>query len=194
LVVELRGEGVKIVKSENTKTKLRADLARLSTQKFLEIGTVQKFLNGDIKLDYETSKVIHSADKAISYIERFKENGVLITKSDHIIALLCIFSEDSMGTQILSDEFYEHTGELQAYLDSCKSSKYSGVHSAVEVMEFLGVSEFMQGNPYDVWYLLYNFFLLQSGISLILEDTDTPGSAMLLDMKYKVEAYANKLH
>lgn len=184
---------MKIVKSENTKIKLRADLARLSTQKFLEIGTVQQFLLGNLKLDYSTSKVIHNADKAVSYIERFKENGVLITKADHIIALLCIFSDDSMGTQILSEEFYEHTSELQAYLDDCEVSRYSGVQSAITVMEFLGVSEFMQGNPYDVWYLLYNFFLIQSGVSLILEDTDTPGSAMLYDMKYKVEAYANKL-
>lgn len=184
---------MKIVESKGVHLKLRADLARLSTDKFLDAATINSFMQGKIKLDFKTSKVIHTADKAIGYIERFKENGVLITRADQIIALLCVFSEDSMGAQILSEDFYEHTEELQERLDSCGDSNYHGVKSASVVMEFLGFSEFIQGSPFEVWFLLYNYFMMQSGVSLILEDTDTPGPSLLMDMKYKVDLYANKI-
>ncbi|MFF2798190.1 hypothetical protein [Lysinibacillus xylanilyticus] len=189
---------MKIVRLEGTRTgfKVRADLARLaarSSQQFLTYAIVVDFLKGKSKLDYELSKIIHTSDKSVLYIEKFIRNKVTIKKSDHIIALLCIFSEDSFGAKILADEFYDYVEELQDRLNECAEHNYNGVHSAVSIMDFLGHSDFLDGKPYDVWYLLYNLFLHKEGLCLILEDTDTPDSSLLFNMKYKIETYAEKL-
>lgn len=189
---------MKIVKTNGkaSSVKVRADLARLAargSQKFLSYSMVSEFLQGNSKLDYETSKVIYTADKSILYVEKFTHSRVAIKKTDHIIALLCIFSEDSFGARILSDEFYDYVSELQERLDECAEHNYNGVQSAVTVMDFLGYSDFLEGKPYDVWFLLYNLFLHKEGLCLILEDTDVPDAALLLTMKYKIENYATRL-
>lgn len=189
---------MKIVKTngEAVAMKVRADLAKLSikgSQQFLSYNIVKDFLKGKTKLDYEASKIIYNADKSLIYIERFVQQKVTIKKSDHIVALLCIFSEDSFGARILSEEFYDHIEELQDRLDECKEHNYHGVLSAVTVMDFLGFSSFLDGKPVDVWFLLYNFFLHQEGLALILEDTDTLDSTLLLSMKYKIESYADRI-
>lgn len=189
---------MKIVKANGKASgiKVRADLSRLASsgsQKFLSYSMVSEFLQGNSKLDYETSKVIYTSDKSILYIEKFTHSKVAIKKTDHIIALLCIFSEDSFGARILSDEFYDYVSELQERLDECAEHNYNGVLSAVTVMNFLGYSDFLQGKPYDVWFLLYNLFLHKEGLCLILEDTDVPNSSLLLNMKYKIENYASRL-
>lgn len=189
---------MKIVKANGKASglRVRADLARLaarSSQKFLNYTMVSDFLQGNSKLDYETAKLIYNADKSVLYVEKFVKNRVSIKKTDHIIALLCIFSEDSFGAKILSDEFYDYVEELQERLNECAEHNYHGVHSAVTVMDFLGFSDFLDGKPYDVWFLLYNLFLHKEGLCLILEDTDMPDATLLMNMKYKIENYASKL-
>lgn len=189
---------MKIVKTngEVAGLRVRADLARLATrgsQQFLSYAVVRNYLKGKTKLDYEASKIIYNSDKSLVYIERFVKNKVKIKKSDHIVALLCIFSEDSFGARILSDEFYDYIEELQERLDECAEHNYNGVLSAVTIMDFLGFSSFLEGKPHDVWFLLYNFFLHQEGLALVLEDTDTADSSLLLSMKYKIETYAARL-
>lgn len=189
---------MKIVRVEGRATgmKLRADLARLasrSSQKFLSYSVVSEFLKGSTALDYETAKIIFNVDKSILYIEKFMKNGLPIKKADHIIALLCVFSEDSFGARILSDEFYDYVEELQERLDECAEHNYNGVLSAVSVMEFLGFSSFLEGKPHDVIFLLYNLFLHKEGLCLILEDTDMPNATLLFNMKYKIENYAQTL-
>lgn len=189
---------MKIVKLQGNVTgmRVRSDLARLASrksQKFLTYRIVNDFLKGLTKLDYETSKVIYTSDKAVLYVEKFTRSKIPIKKTDHIIALLCIFSEDSFGSRILSDDFYDYVLELQERLDECAEHNYNGVMSAASVMDFLGFSSFLEGKPYDVWYLLYNLFLHKEGLCLILEDTDVPDSSLLMNMKYKIENYAEKL-
>lgn len=187
---------MKIVKTNDASgLRVRADLARLasrSSQQFLTYSTVRNFLKGVTKLDYETSKVIYNVDKSLVYVERFVQNKVPIKKSDHIVALLCIFSEDSFGARILSDEFYDYIEELQERLNECKGFNYRGLQSAVTVMDFLSFSSFLEGKPIDVWFLLYNFFLHQEGMALILEDTDPIDSSLIYTMRYKVEECAKK--
>lgn len=189
---------MKIVHSNGKATglRVRCDLARLASrgsQKFLTRHVVTDYLEGRTELDYETSKMIFNADKSISYIERFVRNRVRIDKTDHIVALLCVFSDDSFGSRILSDDFYDYAEELQERLDMCEEHNFNGVLSAVSVMDFLGFSDFLEGKPYDVWFLLYNLFLHKEGLCLILEDTDVPDASLLLAMKYKIETHASKL-
>lgn len=176
--------------------RVRADLARLAarhSQKFLSYSVVSEYLQGRSKEDREMAEIIINSNRSVTYIEKFVRNKVTIKKSHHIVALLCIFSEDSFGARILADEFYDYEDELQERLDECADHKYHGVFSAVSVMDFLGHSQFLEGRPYDVWFLLYNFFLHKEGLCLILEDTDVPDATFLMNMKYKIENYANKL-
>lgn len=184
------------VNGKASSLRVRADLARLvsrNSQKFLTYQIVSDYLQGRTKLDYQTSKAIYTADKAIDYIEKFVSNKVTVKKADHIVALLCIFSEDSFGSRILSDDFYDYSEELQDRLNACAEHNYHGVHSAVSVMDFLGFSNFLEGRPHDVWFLLYNLFLHKEGLCLILEDTDVPDKSMLFNMKYKIENYATRI-
>ena len=189
---------MKIVLAQGKATgiRVRADLARLAsrnTQKFIDYSIVSNFLAGKTTLDYDTSKIIFQSDKSVLYVEKFVKSNVLLKKTDHIIALLCIFSEDSFGARILSDEFYDYVEELQERLDEGAEHNYNGVLSAVTIMDFIISSDFLEGRPYDVLFLLYNLFLHKEGLCLILEDTDVPDSSLILNMKYKIEAYAKRI-
>ena len=184
------------VNNPGTGLRVRSDLARLTastSQKFLSHSMVRDYLEGKTKLDYKLAKTIMGADKSVLYIEKFVSNKIAIKSADHLVALLCIFSHDSLGSKVLSEEFYDYVGELQSKLDECAKYNYNGVHSAVIIMDYLGNSGFLEGKPIDVWYLLYNLFLHKEGVCLVLEDTDPPDSSLILDMKYRIQRYASKL-
>lgn len=175
--------------------RVRSNLAQLTTegsQQFLSVRSVGEFLINQSDLPYSTAKIICNADKAISYVEKFTRSRVPIKRVEHIIALLCIFSQDSLGGGVLSEKFHSKIPTIQRRMDDCYSDGYVEDAVAVEVMNLITSDSLLSGNTYASVYLLYNFFLFKMNVALILEDTDARDSSLLLNMKYKVDRHAQK--
>lgn len=187
---------MRIVKlDKRSALRVRSNLAQLTTegsQQFLTVRVVGEYIIGHTNLPYETSKIICNADKAISYIEKFTRSRVPIKRVEHIVALLCIFSDDSLGGGVLSEEFHTSIPVIQRRMDACYSHGYSEDSVAVEVLDLITSNSLLSNNVYAASFLLYNFFLFKMNLTLILEDTDTRDSSLLLNMKYKVNGYAKK--
>lgn len=184
---------MRIVASEKAGVRVRTDLAKLSedsAQIFLTTRAVRGFLKGGDKLDYRTANVISTANKALLYVERFARSRLRVKRVDHIVALLCLYSEDSFGTRVLSPEFGNSLRGLQDVMDGVIEEGYSGVRLAMQVMDYINDNDFLYNKSPAPVYLLYNFLLHQDGYALVLDDTDQIDASLVLSMRYKVQNFA----
>ena len=184
---------MRIVESTKAGMRVRTDLARLSedsAELFLTTRDVRDFLKGRIKLDHKTSNVINTANKAMLYVEKFAKARVRVRRVDHVVALLCLYSEDSFGTRVLSPEFHTCLKALQEQMDDIVEGGYSGLKLALRVMDFVADNDFLYNKSPAPIYLLYNFLLHQDGYALVLEDTDQLDATLPLNIRYKVHGFA----
>lgn len=186
---------MRIVKSTGAGHRVRADLARLdkkASELFITSRVVQRFMGGEGKLDVKASSIILTADRSIKYVEKFSSSRVRIRRADHIIALLCLYSEDSFGARVLAEDFHKKVRALQELLEGYKDKPYDALTIGLDVISFMSRTEMFYDKSPAPLYLLMNFFLFQEGLSLILEDTDEVNSTLGMTMRYKVESYAKK--